>query len=40
MRVGHIGFVRKNSHGFEVMRYSMLDKSFKALYSFVKTFVP
>jgi hypothetical protein len=40
LRVGHVGFVCENSHGFEVMRYSMLDKFFKVLYSFVKTFVP
>jgi len=38
--MGHIGFVRENSHGFEVLRYSMLDKFFTALYSFVKTYVP
>jgi len=40
LRVGHAGFVRENSHGFKVMRYSMLDKFFNVLYSFVKTFVP
>ncbi len=40
LRVGHIGFVRENSHGFEVLRYSMLDKFFNVLYSFVKTFTP
>jgi len=38
--MGHIGFVRENSHGFEVLRYSMLDKFFNVLYSFVKTYVP
>ena len=40
LRVGHVGFVRENSHGYVVMSYSMLDKFFKVLYSFVKTFVP
>lgn len=40
LRVGHVGFVRENSHGYEVLRYSMLDKFFNVLYSFVKTFVP
>jgi putative aminopeptidase FrvX len=40
LRIGHVGFVRENSHGYEVMAYSMLDKFFNVLYSFVKTFVP
>jgi len=40
MRVAHLGFCKENSHGYEVMHYSMLDQYFSVLYSFVKTFVP
>jgi putative aminopeptidase FrvX len=40
MRVAHLGFTKENSHGYEVMHYSMLDIYFSVLYSFVKTFVP
>ena len=40
MRVGHIGFTKENSHGYEVMHYSMLDEYFAVLYSLIKTFVP
>jgi len=39
-RIGHFGFTKANSHGFELMRYSMLSQYFDLFYSFVKTFIP
>jgi putative aminopeptidase FrvX len=39
-RIGHFGYTKANSHGFELMKASMLKQYFELFYSFVKTFVP
>jgi len=40
MRVGNIGYTKGNSHGYEVVKYSMLIKFFKFLYEVVTGFTP
>lgn len=40
MRIGHFGYTKDNSHGFELIRFSVLKEYFDMFYSFVKTFVP
>ena len=40
MRIGYMGYTKGNSHGYELIRYSMLKKFFDLFYSFVKTFEP
>ncbi len=39
-RIGHFGYTKANSHGFELIKASMLKQYFELFYSFVKTFVP
>jgi len=40
LKIGGIGYTKLNSHGFEVVKYSMYKKFFDFFYSFVKTYNP
>ncbi len=39
-RVAHVGHVRENSHGYEVVRLAVLDNLLETLFQFVKTVEP
>jgi putative aminopeptidase FrvX len=40
LKIGKIGYTKDNSHGFEVVKFSMFKKFLDFFYSFVKTYNP